>query len=144
VVLYGVIRCSSGGSRVEPAHVPVSRLCELICGPISSSVDELRLHLSGVDIVYLEREVFRLVDEERHTGVGELLVGNGRGVLGVGADRQVVERMHMHPVAALSDVALVVSIDDTRLCEHEVLLELGEDASRPDLRQHLSNSHMWL
>src|SRR5215208_6066143 len=68
--LYRVIRVGGRRARVEGSYVAVGILGELVGRTVGCSVDELGPHLRRVDVVDLEGEVLRLVDEQRYTGIG--------------------------------------------------------------------------
>jgi hypothetical protein len=100
-------------------------LSELVAGAVGSSVDYLRPHLGGVYVVTAKGKKFTLVNQESHPRVRQVLVGKGRTVFDVGANRQIVKAVKMYPVAIGANLALEVAAHDARLGVHERLLELA-------------------
>ena len=91
--------------------VLIGGVTELVAGAPQRLRHRPTSALRLVDVVHLEVEELRLIDDQGPGGVGQRLRGGDVGVLRVVADRGVADAGDLHGVADTADLALVVAVD---------------------------------
>src|SRR5699024_2494230 len=142
-----VVRLASGSVRDAIDHKPSNELVSLRSKIVrrahSGLLNKPRQRLTLVNVVHLEREVIRLVNNQRLLVISEQIPRN-RPVLRVITNSRILERGDVHRVTSASNLALVVTVDYARLSVGETVAQRFEQRSRPNLRNKVGDSHFWL